>query len=188
MSFPGFNVDIKKYIWDSVCVSTLKYGLETMYLSNTQIKKLEYLQGTLLKSSHGLSVDSHHLKLIRALNVAPVGEVIKKAVCGLWNRIFMVDSRHFMARYIVSGNICPKTLFSRILNVDVSPLLCSINANVHKSPKIFLTCGIEESLANILTDPTTHSRVSVSHELLRLLFQCIMFLTGNIFVCFKCVT
>ena len=35
MSFPGFNVDIKKYIWDSVCVSTLKYGLETMYLSNT---------------------------------------------------------------------------------------------------------------------------------------------------------
>ena len=177
MSFPGFNVDIKKYIWDSVCVSTLKYGLETMYLSNTQIKKLEYLQGTLLKSSHGLSVDSHHLKLIRALNVAPVGEVIKKAVCGLWNRIFMVDSRHFMARYIVSGNICPKTLFSRILNVDVSPLLCSINANVYN-----------ESLANILTDPTIQSRESVSHELLRLLFQCIMFLTGNIFVCFKCVT
>ena len=37
MPFPGFNVDIKKYIWDSVCVSTLKYSLETMYLSNTQI-------------------------------------------------------------------------------------------------------------------------------------------------------
>ena len=45
MCFPGFNVDIRKYIWDSVCVSTLKYGLETMYLSNTQIKKLESLQG-----------------------------------------------------------------------------------------------------------------------------------------------
>ena len=56
MSFPGFNVDIKKYIWNSVCVSTLKYGLETMYLSNTQIKKLESLQGTLLKSSLGLSI------------------------------------------------------------------------------------------------------------------------------------
>ena len=56
MSFPGFNVDIKKIIWDSVCVSTLKYGLETRYLSNTKIKKLESLQGTLLKSSLGLSV------------------------------------------------------------------------------------------------------------------------------------
>ena len=137
--FQGFNVDIKKYIWDSVCVSTLKYGLETMYLSNTQIKKLESLQGTLLKSSPGLSVHSHHSNLIRPLNVAPVGEIIKKAGCGLWNRIFMVDSpiSHFMARYIVSGNICPKTSFSRILNVGVSPLLCSINANVYKSPKIF---------------------------------------------------
>ena len=109
-------------------MSTLKYGLGTMYLSNTQIKKLESLQGTLLKSLHGLSVHSHDSKLIRALNVAPVGEIIKKAVCGLWNRIFMVDSpmrdlcSHFMARYIVSGKICPKTLFSRILNIDVFPL------------------------------------------------------------------
>ena len=49
MSFPGFNVDNKIYIWDSVCVSTLKYGLETVYLSNTQIKRLESLQGILLK-------------------------------------------------------------------------------------------------------------------------------------------
>ena len=63
--------------------STLKYGLETMYLSNTQIKKLESLQGTLVISSLGLSVHSHNSKLIRALNVAPVGKIIKKAVCGL---------------------------------------------------------------------------------------------------------
>ena len=49
-------MDIKNNIWDSVCVSTLKYGLEKMYLSNTQIKKLESLQGTLLKSSLGLSI------------------------------------------------------------------------------------------------------------------------------------
>ena len=87
----------------------------------------------------------------------------------------MVDSpmrdlcSHFMARYIVSDKICPKTLFSRILNIGVSPLLCTLNANVYKSPNIFLTCGIEESLANILTDPTIQSRESVSHKLLRLL-------------------
>ena len=37
----------------------------------------------------------------------------------------MVDSpmrdlcSHFMARYIVCGKICPKTLFSRILNIGV---------------------------------------------------------------------
>ena len=41
----------------------------------------------------------------------------KKTVCGLLNRIFMVDSpmrdlcSHFMARYIVSGNIYPKPYF-----------------------------------------------------------------------------
>ena len=71
--------------------------------------------------------------------------------------------------YIVSSKICPKTLFSRILNIGVSQLLCILKANVYKSPKIFLTCGIEESLANILTDKTIQSRESVSHKLLRLL-------------------
>ena len=76
---------------------------------------------------------------------------------------------HFMARYIVSGNICPKTLFSRNINVGVSPLLCTLNVNVYKLPKIFLTCGTEESLAYILTDPTIQSMESVSHKLLRLL-------------------
>ena len=85
--------------------------------------------------------------------------------------MFMVDSpmrdlcSHFMARYIVSGKICPNTLFPRILNIGVSPSLCTLNANVYKSPKIFLTCGIEESLANILTDPTIQSRESVSNKL-----------------------
>ena len=54
-----------------------------MYLSNAQIKKLEFLQGTVLKSSLGLSIHSHHSKLIRALNVALVCEIIKKTVCDL---------------------------------------------------------------------------------------------------------
>ena len=83
MSFPGFNEDIKKYIVDSVCVSTLKYGLEAMYLSNSQIKKLESLQGTFLKSSLGLSVYSRHSKLIRSLKIASAGEFKKKTVCGI---------------------------------------------------------------------------------------------------------
>ena len=84
MSFPGFNQDIKKYIWDSVCVDIEICPGHNVgpYLSNSQIKKLEYLQSTLLQSSLGLSVHSRHAKLIRALNVAPVGEIIKKAVCG----------------------------------------------------------------------------------------------------------
>ena len=131
-----------KNIYGMTCVCR-HWNMETMYLSNTQIKQLESLQGTLLKSSLGLSVHSHHSKLIRALNVAPVGEIIKKTVCDLWNRIFMVDSpsrdlcSHFMSRFIVSGKICLKTLFSRILNIGVSPLLCTLNANVYKSPKIF---------------------------------------------------
>ena len=60
-----------------------------------------------------------------------------------YNIILMVISSmrdlcsHFMARYIVSGNICPKTLFSRTINVGVSPLLCTLNVNVHKLQKIF---------------------------------------------------
>ena len=53
-------------------------------------------------------------------------------------------------------------------NVGVSPLLYSLNAKAYKSPKIILGCGIEDSLANILTDPTIRSREYVTYDLLRL--------------------
>ena len=142
MSFPGPNVDIKT--------------------------KLESLQDTLMKSALGLSVHSHHAKLMRALNLAPVGEIYLKkqyVVCGinfLWSTLRW--------EIYVSGNICPWTFFPEwILKVGVSPLLCSLNANAYKSPKIFLACGIKESLANRLTDPTIQFRESVSHKLLCLL-------------------
>ena len=172
MSFPGLNVEIKRY---SVCVPTLKYGLETMYLSNFQLKKLESIY-----TRHSFKVISlpeytqSSLKL-RAMNIVPVGEIVKNTVCGLWHRIVMVDSpmrdlcSFFMATYIVSGSVCHKTLFSRVLKLSISPLLSSPNANAYKSPKIILTCGTKDSLATLLRDLTIQSRESVSLKFLRLL-------------------
>ena len=131
----------------------------------------------MIPSPDGLSVHSHHSKLIRAINFVAVGKIVKNAVCGLWRRIFMVDSPmrnlclHFMARYIFSGSICHKTLFSRILKLGISLLLCSPNANAYKSPKIDLTCGTEDSPTALMRDPTIQSRESVSRKLLRLITQ-----------------
>ena len=92
------------------------------------------------------------------MNIAPVGEIVKNAVCGLWHRFFMVDSpmrdlcSFFMAKYIGSGSVCHKTLFSRVLKLSISPLLCT-----------------EDSLATLLRDPTIQSREYVSHRLSRFL-------------------
>ena len=108
-----------------------------MYLSNTQFKKFESLQGT------HLSVHNYHSKLIRAMNIVPVEKIIRNSVCGLWHRLFMVDSpmrdlcSQFMDRYIVSDSICHKTMYYRVLKLGISPLPCSLNANAYKSPTIF---------------------------------------------------
>ena len=80
---------------------TLKYGLETMYMSNTQLKKLKSIQGTLLKLCLGLSVRSHHSKLIRAMNIVPLGEIVKTqyVACG----IEFLWSTHWWEIYIHSS-------------------------------------------------------------------------------------
>ena len=98
-------MEIERYIWNSVCVPTLKYGLETMYLSNNQLQKLGSIEGTLLQSSLGLSVHSHHSKLIRPMNIVPVGEIVKMwfVVCGIefvWSTLRCEIYAH---TYIVSG-------------------------------------------------------------------------------------
>ena len=51
MPYPGLPIDIKMYLYKSVCLPTLLFGMEIMFLSDKLIKKLESFQGSLMKRS-----------------------------------------------------------------------------------------------------------------------------------------
>ena len=60
MPYPGLPIDKKMYLYRSVCLATLHFGIKIMFLSDKLLKKLEYFQGSLMKL--------YHSKLLEALN------------------------------------------------------------------------------------------------------------------------
>ena len=54
MPYPGLPIDIKMYLYKSVCLPTLLFGMEIMFLLDKLIKKLESFQGSLMKRSLGV--------------------------------------------------------------------------------------------------------------------------------------
>ena len=60
MPYPGLPIDRKIYLYRSVCLATLHFGMEIMFLSDKLLKKLENSQGSLMKR--------YHSKLLKARN------------------------------------------------------------------------------------------------------------------------
>ena len=65
-----------------------------MCLSDKLIKKLESFQGSLMKRSLGLSKFSHHSKLLEALNIPKVSDLINNMTISLWNYFLMSTLLH----------------------------------------------------------------------------------------------
>ena len=55
MAFPGATVDVKRYLWNSICTPVLTYGLDGININVTNMKKLETTQGNLIKQCLGIS-------------------------------------------------------------------------------------------------------------------------------------
>ena len=55
MPYPGLPVDLKLYLWHTVCRPILTFGLETVNLNRAMYGKLESFQGTIVKAFLGLS-------------------------------------------------------------------------------------------------------------------------------------
>ena len=109
LAFPGANCSVKSYLWNTVCVPTLLYGMETIPLSSSLTYKVESTQATYVKQSLGLSKSSHSTSILRALNVSKVCDILYKSVWSLYNRNFKVDSpvaelnKYFLMQYTPWG-------------------------------------------------------------------------------------
>jgi hypothetical protein len=128
MAYPGLHAEAKTYIWKTIGVPTLTYGMETLSLSANDIKRLSSVSATTLKSVFGLSKRSHHTDFLGALKITPIGDEIRQLSASLWHRIFMVDSpvRELQARvlskFLLTGTCVNGTLLSSLINSGLNPI------------------------------------------------------------------
>ena len=126
ITYPGASPDVQACLYKCICQSTLTYGLECMPNSAVQMRRLESVQGKLIKQSLGLNKRSHNTNILRALNINKVQDIVNRNVLSLYTRIFKVESParrlmiHFLTRYIVHGVAVPGTLIQRVVDIGIS--------------------------------------------------------------------
>ena len=173
MPYPGLPVDLKLHLRHTICRPFLTFGLETVYLNRAMYGKLESLQGTIVKAFLGLSRYSHHSKLLTALDILPIEESIKSMSVSLMKRIFLVNSPvrslcFFMSKYLLTGKYSKSTLFGRLLDMGLSPLLSALSTFKY-TQKYSTRDGVVDSLQGVLYRADFLNRNSTAHICTKLL-------------------
>ena len=154
MCYPGTMSDTKSYLFQSICQPTLLYGLDAVNLSSSMIKKLENVQGSIMKRVCGIPKRSHHTQLLQSLNISSVNNMLLKSVTSLYNRIFKINSPlrdlcvHDLSVYMSCGKTIPGTITHRITQLGLSPVDCAFTKHIpcHKS----CNNGVVDSLSQLI--------------------------------------
>ena len=113
-----------------ICQPVLTYGMECMSNSKDQFRRMESIQGRLIKQCLGLSKRSHNSAVLKALKIDKAQNIVNRNVLNLYHRIFKIDSparslmQFLLARYITYGTTVPGTLLDRVVSIGESPLKC----------------------------------------------------------------
>jgi hypothetical protein len=75
LSYPGLSPEAKVELWRSVCAPSISW-LNTIYLKSGNVRKLDKVQGSLIKQSFGLSKFAHYAPLLKSLNIDDTKTVI----------------------------------------------------------------------------------------------------------------
>ena len=116
---------MKSYLWKAIGVPSLTYGMNCVSLSTQNIASLESAQGTTIKHILGLSKFAHHTRLLKALQIPRVKDVIMQDTLNLASRICLVKSplkslfAHSVAANITHNIIAPGTLIHRLCLYDI---------------------------------------------------------------------
>ena len=69
MSYPGAAPEVQAHLYKSICQPVLTYGMECMSNSKDQFRRMESIQGRLIKQCLGLSKGSHNSAVLKALKI-----------------------------------------------------------------------------------------------------------------------
>jgi hypothetical protein len=128
MTYPGLHTEVKCYLWKSVGAPTLLYGSECIPLSGADLQSLRSTQSNVIKNVLGLSKRNHHSKLLLALNIPAIDDVIIKNTLGFYNRIFNVDSplvhmqSNLLQYYMTTGHTYKNTMIDKVISMGFSPM------------------------------------------------------------------
>ena len=175
MLYTGATPGVLAYLYKRICQPTLTYGLECMSSTAIQMRRLESVQGRLIKQSLGLSKLPHNTALLKALNIEKIEDIVNRNVLSLYNRIFKVESparrlvQHLLSRFICYGKTVPGTLLDRVVSMGESPTKRPFNAQHVPKTSVTNNDGLADSIRHLLftdnfTKPYSHEHLLV-HQL-----------------------
>jgi hypothetical protein len=175
MSYPGLASDVKAYLWKTIGIPMMSYGMETVPLSEQNIKTLRSAQGGVIKRVMGIPKRSHHSKLVEALGITPIETIISNNVQKLYHRIFTCHSpsrelqMKFLSHYIKTGKCVKDSLLHRLLISGASPTKTVLSKPTCWSPP---TCdGITDSIRHCIYNDNYIKPDSNEHVLVTLLLK-----------------
>ena len=177
MSYPGLCSWAKAYLWKTVGIPCLTYGMSCISLSPGNLKQLETAQGTTVKSCLGLGKRHRHSRLLQALNIPTVTESVVQDVASLMNRVSRVKSParsvffHLLSDYIITGKPIPGTLADRIIrnHLPLDLLARQDTFSVHNLSVPLTPDGVTDSLRYLVGHDKYNRQGSFEHRLVRLL-------------------
>ena len=179
VSYPGLNSDVKAFLWNSIGCPILTYGMESLTLSDTDIKGLKTSQGNIIKRIMGVNKRSHHSSLLKALGIPPVDMIIQNNCLRLYRNIFKVDSPArdlqsiLLADYLLTGSLTKGTLLERIVKAKQNPLEIVLGEQTISATTKYDHCtyenGIIDSLRFLLNHDDYNKPWSEEHILVTLL-------------------
>ena len=92
MSYPRAAPEVQAHLYTSICQPVLTYGMECMSNSKDQFRRMESIQGRLIKQCLCLSKRSHNSAVLKALKIDKAQNIVNRNVLNLYHRIFKIDS------------------------------------------------------------------------------------------------
>ena len=180
MSYPGAPPEVQAYIFKSICQSTLTYGMECMEYSAVQMRRMESIQGRLIKQCLGLGKRSHNTAILKALNIDSVQSIVNRNIRSLYYRIFRIESptrrlmQFLLAHYITDGTTIPGTLIDRLVHLGDSPIKGGfVKPSVAEYNFKAGVDGLVDTVRHLLHSEHFCKRTSEEHHLVRLLTNAI---------------
>ena len=177
MSYPGLGSQLKAYLWRTVGIPCLTYGMSCVNLSSGNMKQLESAQGKTIKSCLGLGKRHHHSRLLQALNISTISRSVVRDVASLVFRVSRVKSPtrsvlfHLLSDYITTGKSAPGSLSDRFIKnrLPLDLLVQQYTGPVDDHSESRSPDGVTDSLRYLIEHANYNRQGSLEQRLARLL-------------------
>ena len=116
------------------------------------MRRLESVQGRLIKQSLGSTKLCHNTASLKALNI----DIVNRNVLSLYNAIFKVESparrlmQHLLSCFMFYGETLPGTLLDRVVSMGESPTKRAFNSQHVPETSVTNNDGLVDSIGHLL--------------------------------------